>query len=264
MKITFVNLTSKTVRVLDDENVLVAAFEPQGTYPLEEPMAATVSEVGLVAADVPGAVKPIRIPIDAVTFTGMEDLPEPEEGTLFIVSPMVQARHPEREDLVIPCALVPDEMNGCRSFSFLGEVPASVKLATRWGAVPAAPAKAASTVRRVVSAVREPAPVASLLNLTGDEARFLTDALKETEFDEAKGLSAASHLLYDVENAIEWDHLADKWGIDGELFLERLHVFQDNEAQAAALFDSVAAYWKAAPHTDVDTALRQFGILLPL
>ena len=258
MKIMFVNLTSKTVRVLDDENVLVASFEPQGTYPLEEPMAATVSEVGLVDVDVPGAVKPIRIPIDSVTFTGMEDLPEPEEGTLFIVSPMVQARHSEREDLVIPCTLVPDGLNSCRSFSFLGEVPASVKLATRWGA---APAKAASTVRRVVSAVRKPATVASLLNLTGDEARFLTDALKETEFDEAKGLSASSHLLYDVENAIEWEHLADKWGIDGELFLERLAVFQDNDAQAAALFDSVAAYWKAAPHTDVDAALRQFGIL---
>ena len=240
MKITFVNLTSKTVRVRDDKNVLVAAFAPQGTYRLDESMVATVSEVGLVDADVPGAVKPIRIPIDSVTFTGMENLPEPEEGTLFIVSPMVQARHSERKDLVIPSALVPDGLNSCRSFSFLGEAPASVKLATRWGAPP------------------------SFTNLTGDEARFLTDALKETEFDEAKGLSASSHLLYDVENAIEWDHLADKWGIDGELFLERLQGFQDNDAQAAALFESVAAYWKAAPHTDVDAALRHFGILPPL
>ena len=260
MKITFVNLTSRTVRVLDDENVLVASFEPQGTYPLEEPMAATVSEVGLVDADVPGAVKPIRIPIDSVAFTGMEDLPEPEEGTLFIVSPMVQARHSEREDLVVPCALVPDGLNSCRSFSFLGEVPASVRLATRWGA----PAKPGSVVRRAVSAVREPAPVASVLNLTGDEARFLTDALKETEFDEAKGLSASSHLLYDVENAINWDSLAEKWEIDGDWFVDKLNaVFADDDAGAAVLFDNITAFWKAAPHTDIEGALRRFGILPP-
>ena len=49
----------------------------------------------------------------------VQDLPEPEEDTLFVVSAMVRIALPDRKDLVSPARLVRDEKGqiiGCESF----------------------------------------------------------------------------------------------------------------------------------------------------
>ena len=58
------------------------------------------------------------VPICKTTYGDVYDLPEPEEGTLFIVSIVVRRALPERSDLVFPVELVRDDEGhiiGCRS-----------------------------------------------------------------------------------------------------------------------------------------------------
>ena len=60
------------------------------------------------------------IPITRTSFGKVQDLPEPEEGKFFVVSRLVMAACPNRNDLLVPNELVRDEeghMVGCKSFA---------------------------------------------------------------------------------------------------------------------------------------------------
>ena len=62
------------------------------------------------------------IPLTRQTFGAVTGLPEPEEGTWFLVSRMVAAAVPDRHDLLIPGPLVRDDRGvvvGCRGLSVI-------------------------------------------------------------------------------------------------------------------------------------------------
>lgn len=58
------------------------------------------------------------IPVTATMFGEVENLPEPEFGTIYIVSSLVAQARPDRDDLFIPNESVRDDQGriiGCRS-----------------------------------------------------------------------------------------------------------------------------------------------------
>ena len=62
------------------------------------------------------------IPVTKQVFAEVVDLPEPQEGTFYIVSRLVAAAVPERVDLLIPGPLVRGETGqpiGCNGLSVL-------------------------------------------------------------------------------------------------------------------------------------------------
>jgi hypothetical protein len=61
-----------------------------------------------------------NIPVFSVEFGKVENLPEPEPETVFVVSALVAQRVPEREDVFSPGELVRDESGqpiGCKGLS---------------------------------------------------------------------------------------------------------------------------------------------------
>ena len=138
MKVTFVNLTPHVVRVLDTEDRLVCSFEP--TYQNRQLRVLMESiALGSVDVEISGSVVPVHVPLVQLVCGEVENflhpetgLPAPCEGTLFIVSSVVQTHCPDRDDFVIPSSLVRDESGsviGCRGFAFQGE-------AASWNRVP--------------------------------------------------------------------------------------------------------------------------------
>jgi len=62
----------------------------------------------------------ISIPVNQTRFGKVENLPEPQEGTIFIVSALTAQAVPEREDVFIPDDAVRDEQGriiGCRALA---------------------------------------------------------------------------------------------------------------------------------------------------
>lgn len=97
-----VNLTPHPlVLVLSDGNRAVA---PSGTV-------ARCSSTNKPAGDFEG------VPLTRVTFGAVENLPEPVEGTLYVVSALVRSAVPHRTDVASPGDLVRDEAGnviGCK------------------------------------------------------------------------------------------------------------------------------------------------------
>lgn len=65
--------------------------------------------------DVMGGIK-----ITGTNFQGVEDMPDEEPGTFFIVSRLVKQAFPNRRDLLVPNEIVRDDdgnIIGCRSLS---------------------------------------------------------------------------------------------------------------------------------------------------
>lgn len=130
MKVTFVNLTSEVVRVLDAADRLVCSFEPTNFLRLRVRMEST--PLGSVDVELPGSVTPVQVPLGRLAFKETENvlspeagLPAPCEGTLFIVSAVVQRNCPDRDDFVVPGPLVFDaheQVIGCRGFVFQGDM----------------------------------------------------------------------------------------------------------------------------------------------
>ena len=63
------------------------------------------------------------IPITKTAYSAVEGLPEPEEGTIYIVSALVAQRVPARDDVFIPNESVRDENGriiGCKSLARIG------------------------------------------------------------------------------------------------------------------------------------------------
>lgn len=96
-----VNLTPHPIRIVNSE---VREIPSSGVV--------RISEVTIQVGDVDG------IPLVRKTYGQAEGLPEPQPDTLYIVSTMVRAAHPERTDLASPGDLVRDEQGnviGCRN-----------------------------------------------------------------------------------------------------------------------------------------------------
>lgn len=93
--------------VMPDDSVMF--IDPSGTVAR---CSQTEETVGVVDS----------IPLTRQTFGAVTGLPDPEEGTWFLVSRMVAVAVPERHDLLIPGPLVRDDkgvVTGCRGLSVL-------------------------------------------------------------------------------------------------------------------------------------------------
>ena len=101
----FVNLTPHVVTIVAGDGTVLRTIEPSGTL-------ARVSAHTVTIGDVDG------IPVTTTEFGEVEGLPEPSEGTSFIVSSIVAQRVSGRTDVYIPNESVRDERGrivGCRS-----------------------------------------------------------------------------------------------------------------------------------------------------
>ena len=105
---TFVNLTPHTINVILPDGS-VRDFPASGSV-------ARCSQSNIVVAELDG------IPITRQSFGEVVGLPAPQEGTRFIVSRLVAAACPDRDDLLIPGPLVRDaagQPKGCEGLSVL-------------------------------------------------------------------------------------------------------------------------------------------------
>lgn len=84
MKATFKNYTPHTVRLMSDATTTVAEYPSLGVARVATKVADTDTEY-----------------VKTVAYGAVEGLPDPEEGTLYIVSALVRAAS-ERKDLVSP------------------------------------------------------------------------------------------------------------------------------------------------------------------
>lgn len=106
--IEVVNLTPHALTLVgadgDGENVV---YEPSGTLARVSVKTETIGELN-------------GFPVTRSVFGEVEGLPEPKEGTIYIVSSLVAGRVPaERKDVFIPNESVRDDKGriiGCRSF----------------------------------------------------------------------------------------------------------------------------------------------------
>ena len=106
----FVNMTPHPINLLKAEGEEIAVIEPSGeTIRLEEEW----SPIGTF--DINGE----SFPLMRCEYSS-GDVPEPVEGTIFIVSAMVANAYPERKDFVIVAKTVRDENGricGCTAFA---------------------------------------------------------------------------------------------------------------------------------------------------
>jgi hypothetical protein len=103
-----VNLTPHSITFVGEDGNILLKVEPSGALARVQ---ATIVATGDTVCG---------IPITKTRFGEVEGLPEPEEGTTFVVSRMVAESMPGRSDLLIPNESVRDEggnIIGCRSLT---------------------------------------------------------------------------------------------------------------------------------------------------
>jgi len=105
-----INLTPHPLMIYGDSGTVV-------TVPPEpQPARCTTSfeEIG-PAFDIEG----IAVPQVRVTYGTLENLPEPREGTIYVVSSIAAMAVPERHDVFIPTQMVYEEgrIVGCRALA---------------------------------------------------------------------------------------------------------------------------------------------------
>ena len=105
-----INLTPHAVNIINEEGEIALAIPSTGMA-----RCAVQSET---VGDVDG------IPVNKTSYGEVNGLPDPSEGTMYVVSMLVaQALKGERDDLVYPGELVRDEggnIVGCRNFAVAG------------------------------------------------------------------------------------------------------------------------------------------------
>ncbi len=104
-----VNLTPHSIIFVDDAGNAVLTVEPSGQVAR---CSVTREKIG----DING------IPVNKSRFGKVENLPEPEEGTIYIVSALTAQAVPEREDVFITDDAVRDEQGriiGCRALAHI-------------------------------------------------------------------------------------------------------------------------------------------------
>jgi hypothetical protein len=103
-----VNLTPHSINFVGEDGTPILTIEPSGILARVQ---ATIVATGDTVCG---------IPITKTRFGEVEGLPEPEDGTTFVVSRMVAEALPGRSDLLIPNESVRDEggnIIGCRSLT---------------------------------------------------------------------------------------------------------------------------------------------------
>lgn len=98
------NMTPHAVNFVDQDGDILRTVEPSGTVARVSVKTETIGKID-------------GIPVTSSVYGEIENLPEPEEGTVFIVSSLVAGRT-DREDVFIPNESVRDEQGriiGCRS-----------------------------------------------------------------------------------------------------------------------------------------------------
>ncbi len=96
-----INLTPHTIRIINSE-----------THEIQSSGTVRISEVTIPVGEFEG------ISLVKKTYGKAEGLPEPTKGMLYIVSAMVRAAYPERNDLASPGDLIRDDAGnviGCRN-----------------------------------------------------------------------------------------------------------------------------------------------------
>jgi hypothetical protein len=93
-----INLTPHEITIVREDNKIV--LPPSGTI-------ARVATTRRVVTTI--EVDGMTIPVHRVEFGQVENLPEPQPGTWYIVSAIVAQAAPGRDDLVIPDDAVRDE-----------------------------------------------------------------------------------------------------------------------------------------------------------
>lgn len=103
----FINLTPHTINILNGHDQEIMVIPASGTI-------SRCSQREEILSEIDG------ISITRQVFGEVQDVPEPREGTIFIVSRMVASALPDRRDLMIPGPLVRDDQGqprGCRGLS---------------------------------------------------------------------------------------------------------------------------------------------------
>ena len=103
------NLTPHTINFVTNEGRPIMDVKPDGRI-------ARVSVKTATVGDIDG------IPVTKSVYGEVMDLPEPEEGTIYIVSSLVAGRVPERGDVFIPNESVRDAKGrivGCKSLGHI-------------------------------------------------------------------------------------------------------------------------------------------------
>lgn len=102
------NGTPHAINVVDDNGNVIKVFQPD----LESERLPRCTAHSVVVGDVDG------IPISKTVYGEVQNLPEYEEGVLWIVSGLCRAAVPDRTDLLSPGAQVRDKEGkiiGCKS-----------------------------------------------------------------------------------------------------------------------------------------------------
>lgn len=102
----FINMTPHPINILDEDNQVIVSLPKGETIPRLSQSTEIVDEVNGVS-------------ITETSFGKTQDLPEPN-GDLYVVSRLVLAANPDRDDLVVPNQLVRDDNGsiiGCRSLA---------------------------------------------------------------------------------------------------------------------------------------------------
>lgn len=105
-----VNCTPHPITLLGaDGEMVITEIQPSGIIPRATKTTETVAHV-----NIDGNLIPVIVP----TFGQVSNLPEPEEGTMYIVSLIVQQACPNRTDLLIVEDVVRDGsvIKGCKAF----------------------------------------------------------------------------------------------------------------------------------------------------
>ena len=102
---TIINKVPHPVNILDEGNKLVRVFPKSNGM-------ARLNQFTNIIGEIDG------IPITSTVFGNAQGLPNPSEGTYFIVSNLVKTSLPHRKDLLTPSNIVRDKIGniiGCRS-----------------------------------------------------------------------------------------------------------------------------------------------------
>lgn len=83
-----VNLTPHIINICNEEGAIISSIESSGV--------ARVATTSTVIGDING------VPVVKNVFGNVTGLPEPEAGTVFIVSMIVKSAVPHRDDVVVP------------------------------------------------------------------------------------------------------------------------------------------------------------------
>jgi len=109
-KMRIKNLTPHTVNVVGENGTVVFTVEPSGIVARCQATTVVIGEV---------SVDGVTFPMTETKFGELQDMPDPEEDTIFIVSTLVAQAAKGRNDVVIPNEVVRDEAGrivGCKSF----------------------------------------------------------------------------------------------------------------------------------------------------